>query len=195
MPFPAYTPTPTQLVTLNEADDAEDPSAARTNVSLEQLADAIAYVQDRLATYQASAAGAGILDTFPAPANTGVFLYVNGTGGTVVLDVAACLAGDVLRMTLATNVQMVLTQANVREMRIVVIEDYGGAGTVRTPVGQISFVGVDNELFGGVAIINTHTIITPGPARIAVQGGVFDNTGEGLEIRHSWNLGATRIRS
>lgn len=44
MPFPAYTPTPTRLVTLNEADDQEDLSAATTNVSLEQLADGVAWL-------------------------------------------------------------------------------------------------------------------------------------------------------
>jgi hypothetical protein len=192
MPFGDYTPTPTQLITLSEADDEEDLAAATTNVSLEQLADAIAYLQDRLSTYSASGSGAGIIETYSAPANTGSFVYVSST--IVVLDVASCVAGDLLRMTFATNIQMVLTQGNVREMRLVVIEDYGGAGTIRTPVGKIGVVGNDNDLFGGVSIINSHTIITPGSARIMAQAGVFDNTGEGIEVRYSWNLGATRIR-
>lgn len=44
MPFPEYTPVPTRLVTLAEADDGEQLAAATTNVSLEQLADGILWV-------------------------------------------------------------------------------------------------------------------------------------------------------
>lgn len=46
MPFEDYTPTSTQLVTLSEADDDEPLEASTTNVSLEQLADGIVYVDN-----------------------------------------------------------------------------------------------------------------------------------------------------
>ncbi len=192
MSFVAYTPTPVEPGDLSEADDQEPLAAATTNVSLEQLADWITWLKDRHSTYNGSGSGAGVIETLSAPANTGLFLYVNSS--TVIRDVSGCLAGDVLHMTLATNMQMVLTNANVRELRLVVVEDFGGAGTVRTPDGKISVVGNDNDLFGGVSIINTHTIITPGPARVMLQAGIYDNTGEGIEIRYSWNLGITRVR-
>lgn len=46
MSFVDYTPTPTQLTTLSEADDQEPLEAATTNVSLEQLADAYAHLDE-----------------------------------------------------------------------------------------------------------------------------------------------------
>lgn len=48
MGFPAYTPSPVRLVTLSEADGDENLSSATTNVSLEQLADGIKYLDDTL---------------------------------------------------------------------------------------------------------------------------------------------------
>lgn len=48
MAFIGYTPTPTKLVTLTYGDGNQTLSAATTNVSLEQLADAVAYCQGRV---------------------------------------------------------------------------------------------------------------------------------------------------
>lgn len=44
MAFTAYVPTPNELVTLNRADGSELLSAATTNVSLEQLADGVVWI-------------------------------------------------------------------------------------------------------------------------------------------------------
>lgn len=57
MAFPEYTPTPTQLVTLAEADDDEPLAAATTNASLEQLADGIAYTDATVDAVATSNAG------------------------------------------------------------------------------------------------------------------------------------------
>lgn len=46
MPFLSYTPTATRLVTLSESDGSERLKAATTNVSLEQLADGIKWLDD-----------------------------------------------------------------------------------------------------------------------------------------------------
>jgi hypothetical protein len=51
MAFPAYTPTPTRLVTRSRADGSEKLRASTTNVSLEQLADGIQWLdENRLST-------------------------------------------------------------------------------------------------------------------------------------------------
>lgn len=47
MPFADYTPSPVQLVTLSEADGSEPLGAGTTNVSLEQLADGVQYLNER----------------------------------------------------------------------------------------------------------------------------------------------------
>lgn len=44
MSFVTYTPTPTRLVTLTEADGSEPLEAATTNISLEQMADGILWL-------------------------------------------------------------------------------------------------------------------------------------------------------
>lgn len=157
-----------------------------------KLQDWIAGLAVKHVWYDVSDTGA-ITYLFTAPGNTGLFVYVDSTD--LLLDIPACIAGDTLRISLTTNAQTVDNSGTVRELRAKVIEDYGGAATDRLPDGVIGLLGNDGDRFAGVALNVVHTVITPGPARVVIQAGIVNTTGQGLRLTQSWNLSVLRVRA
>lgn len=174
--------------------DSSQPHDIPTGISptTAKLQDWIAFLNEKFVYYSDSDTGA-IIELFSAPANTGLFVYVSST--TMLVDVPDCVAGDVLRITLTANAQAVDNSGIVRELRAEVLEDFGGADTQRLPAGVIGMLGNDGDRFAGVCLNVAHTIITPGDARVRIQGGIVNTTGQGLRITQSWNLSVLRVRT
>ncbi len=104
MAFPPYTPTPTKIVTLSRADGSEPLQAATTNVSLEQLADAVAYCQARVCL-----ASSAIWYRDTEPPNVlqfGSTSYATNVSDATALTftVAGVVAGDIIHVDAAMGV-------------------------------------------------------------------------------------------
>lgn len=167
MAFIGYTPTATKLVTLTYADGGEDLNAATTNVSLEQLADAVLYCQTH------GSVGSGIWKRDEDDGALGTWAFNSGTyapNSTTPTDwsvtVASVQSGDVLHIDAAFYLRAPAnTTGNIR------IGVTHGAGTEYFAPGSRQLGGTSTDSVDHIVSMHSRVLATAsGSTRVRLLG-------------------------
>lgn len=192
MALAPYTPTPIQLVTLMEADDAEPRNADTTNAQDEQLANGIAWLADRTRTdvfFTQNDDGDGPVTVYYTFDDTGAPAYQDGP----FIDVTGCLEDDVLVARFQGLFRGNFVQ--VAAIRLDFILDFGGGNQS----AQAHFAGAlarfapaasATDPFPG-ALQGYQVVDRDGTARIKLVGKTFTDD---LELISAYTIIVDRYR-
>lgn len=175
--------------------DARD--AASVNVALLNLGGRTSYMLYKLRTL--AEVFASVFDQELTPGTEGYdgpFTATTYTDSSVHLaTVPECLAGDVLQIDFNSTGSYFDDSHPTHDarIRIVAVEDFGGANTLRTLEGaQVVLRGTQITPIG---ITSQRTIVTPGDAKVKIQAKLPSNVGaESLLFAFAGTLRVTRFR-
>lgn len=108
-----------------------------------------------------------------------------------LIDVPSALADEDLCFAFTTTGNRANTTSGFSYVRIVVVEDVGGANTLRVPSGARTAIG-GGSIWLPTAIYGRHRVITAGAARVKVQ--VRSVGGDDTIFAFAGRLDVTRIR-
>jgi hypothetical protein len=209
MAFPAYTPTPTRLVTLSRADGSEKLRASTTNVSLEQLADGIAWLdQSKQETFVHGGSGSPTSDLYSwTSAPSGPEDYQDSG---VYLDVTGCALGDTFVVTMSGNFESDNSTTGYNRVRLIAIDDVAGTPLYDTMHGTIDLFaqseadldpqpatpdGVNIVHHPGVSLTVRHVVAGAGTTRFMVQASLDVGASNQLDMKGGYAIVATRTRA
>lgn len=194
MAFPPYTPTPTKLVTLARADGSELLSAATTNVSLEQLADAIAYIHGRAYVESAVWTGdPGFSNVSEAPSAYGfpnATYLPNGTDANALkVTLPSVLSGDIIHIDVSMHVVMPASVFGYLRVGIT-----HGAGTEYTAAGLCTAAGGASGQSFDVSLLTRVAASASGSTVVRVLGRNTGGVGN-FNVMGNSTLRATVLRA
>jgi hypothetical protein len=167
-----YTPTPNKLVDLVYADGNEPLAAATTNVSLEQLADAVAYCQTH-----GFVASAIWLDETESPIGVWQFTSTSYAANTTAVNdwrvsVAGVVAGDVLIIDASFVMQTPISTSGYVKIGVA----HGGGAEYQAP-GLRAFLGSGSGTSGLSASMSCRVVASGSGTTVVRLLGKYSGPG------------------